>query len=192
MTDEIIEVATQARSEIDLLKAQADRMGIAYKGNISVTALKAKIAEQLAGAAQDEVEGRGAVEKTPTSAEGTVADTAYYDKALRLIRVIITPIETTKAANLESDVFTVSNMAVGTITRTIPFGREWHVEEILLNSIREKKFQQFTSRKNERGVQVTTARLAPAYNISVLEPLTAEELKALAEQQARTGSIQED
>ena len=31
------------KSELDILKAQADRMGISYKANISLTTLKAKI-----------------------------------------------------------------------------------------------------------------------------------------------------
>jgi len=183
MTDLIQEeTQVQERDELTLLKAQADRMGITYSKNISATTLKSKINEKLeAAAVEAEVDEEEADETT-----------RKYLEATKLIRIILTPIDATKASNLDCDVFSVSNDLVGTITRTIPFGREWHVEQILLNSIKEKKFQQFTNKKNAQGVQVTTARLVQAYAVSILDPLTPEELKELADQQARTGALAEE
>ena len=45
MSNETTQEATtvNGKSELDILKAQADRMGISYKANISLTTLKAKI-----------------------------------------------------------------------------------------------------------------------------------------------------
>lgn len=177
--------ATPERSELDLLKAQADRMGISYSANISVTTLKGKIQKQLAEADDEEV----VKEATVTEAE---AIQKAVNESMKLVRVIITPLDSVKAANMDTDVFTVSNGLVGTITRTIPFGREWHVEQILLNSLRERQFQQFTSKKNSKGILVTTSRLVPAYGIAELPPLTKEEIEGLAAMQARTGAIQDE
>ena len=111
---------------------------------------------------------------------------------MKLVRVIITPMESTKAANLESDMFCAGNSAVGTVKRTIPFGEEWHVEQILLNSIKEKKYQMFVTKKNAQGVTLTSAKLVPAYSISYLDPLTSEELDALADRQIRTRSLDDE
>lgn len=172
-------------TELDLLKAQADKMGITYSANISLTTLKAKIQAKLATTDDEAV----AAEVKTAETDNTVTK---YQEALKLERVIITCLDSVKASNLDCDVFTVSNNLVGTISRTIPFGREWHVEAILLNAIAEKKFQQFTSTKNAQGVMVTSARLVNAYAISKLPPLTEEELKELAAQQARTGALEQE
>lgn len=191
--------AAQAETPIAQLKKKADLLGIQYKGNISAKALAelvdAKLNEPVGGAA-DATESEGTPEVKATKAQTAKAETEQlqsdYEKAMKLIRVVITPREATKAANLESEIFCAGNSVVGTVKRTIPFGREWHVEQVLINSIKEKMYQQFTSKKNAAGIPITVSRLVPAYSIAVLEPLTKEELDALALQQMRTRSLDDD
>ena len=98
----------------------------------------------------------------------------------------------TKASNLESEVFTAGNSVVGTVKRLIQFGEPWHVEQILLNSLQEKKYQLFVSKKDARGVVHTKARSVKAYNIAILDPLTPEEMAELADRQIRTRALLDD
>ena len=174
------------------LKRQADRLGVAYKSNTSIATLQKTISEKLnepvGGEDSPEPE---ATEVNITKPKGKTADD-YYNEAMKLVRVIITPMESTKATNLESELFCAGNGVVGTVKRTIPFGEEWHVEQILLNSIKEKKYQMFMSKKNAQGAVITTAKLVPAYSISILDPLTQEELDKLAEMQIRTRSLEDE
>ena len=184
--------APDADVAIASLKKQADRLGVAYKSNTSIATLQKAISEKLnepvGGEDSPEPE---ATEVKITKPKGKTADD-YYNEAMKLVRVIITPMESTKATNLESELFCAGNGVVGTVKRTIPFGEEWHVEQILLNSIKEKKYQMFMSKKNAQGAVITTAKLAPAYSISILDPLTQEELDKLAEMQIRTRSLEDE
>ena len=173
------------------LKKQADRMGVVYKDNVSVATLQKAIQAKIE---ENEDVGKGTIDGVAVTAKQSEAEIleSAYDKAMKLHRVIITPLESSKATNLESEMFCAGNALVGTVKRTIPFGDPWHVEHILLNSIREKKYQQFTVRKNAKGIEVTSSRLVPAYAISELPPLTEEERNELAIFQQRTRSLEDD
>lgn len=184
-------VQTQEDVAIASLKRQADRLGIQYKSNTSVATLQKLIKEKMdEPTVEDEAVSPGLAVSTEDVERAERQ--AVIDKALKLVRVIITPMDSNKASSLESEMFCAGNSLVGTVKRTIPFGVEWHVEEILLNAIREKKYQMFTSKKNAKGAVETTAKLVPAYGITILDPLTADELKALADLQARTRSLEDE
>lgn len=182
MTDVQTNTPEVEDKELAYLRKQADTLGITYKSNTSLETLKAKVTEKLAEASEAESKAQAAESKAE----------AVYKEAMKLIRVIITPMDSNKAANMESDIFCAGNSAVGTVKRTIPFGVEWHVEQILLNAIKEKQYQAFSVIRNERGESVTKTRMIPAYNVTILEPLTEEELKALADQQLRSRSLEDE
>lgn len=172
------------------LKKKADLLGISYKSNTSVATLQSAIKAKLESPVGD-VQGEVTTQLAKGMTQGELITDAT-DKAMKLVRVIITPMEATKAAGLESEMFCAGNSVVGTVKRTIPFGVEWHVEKILLNTIKEKKFQMFSSKNNSKGVPITTSRLVPAYNIVELPALTDEELIKLAEHQLRTRSLEDE
>ena len=179
------EAATvNGKSELDILKAQADRMGISYKANISLTTLKAKI--QLVQ------EGESLEELKESSVSKEDQAEAVHKEAMKLVRVQITPLDTNKATNYDCDFFTAGNSVVGNVTRNIPFGRPWHVEQILVNAIKEKTYQQFSTKKNAQGADVVTKRNVPAYSVVELPALTAQELKDLADLQARTNALEDE
>lgn len=174
------------KSELDILKAQADRMGISYKANISLTTLKAKIKLVQDGESLEPEASR----VDNTTQEDKAAE--VYQEAMKLVRVQITPLDTNKATNYDCDFFTAGNSVVGNVTRNIPFGRPWHVEQILVNAIKEKTYQQFTTKKNAQGADVVTKRNVPAYSVVELPPLSAQELKELADLQARTNALEDE
>lgn len=173
------------------LKKQADRLGVTYKSNVSVATLQKAIQAKLNG---DTNEGEGDSEMDSKSKQQTEAEQleTLYNKAMKLVRVIITPMEATKAANLEREIFCAGNSKIGTVKRSVEFNEPWHVEQILLNAIREKKYQLFTTKKNARGIEITSAKLIPAYSINILPDLTDEELKELADHQIRTRSLDDE
>ena len=111
---------------------------------------------------------------------------------MKLIRVQITPLDTNKATNYDCDFFTAGNSVVGNVTRNIPFGRPWHVEQILVNAIKEKTYQQFSTKKNAQGADVVAKRNVPAYSVVELPALTTQELKDLADLQARTNALEDE
>ena len=68
------------KSELKILKAQADRMGISYKANISLTTLKAKI--QLV---QDGESLEAPLGEVSSTVQEDQAD-AVYKEAMKLVR----------------------------------------------------------------------------------------------------------
>lgn len=182
----------EAEQAIASLKKQADRLGVTYKSNTSIAtlqkAIKDKMDAPIGGEDSSPVESAQGASVQPTGQ----SIQAYQDEALKLVRVIITPMESTKASNLENELFCAGNSVIGTVKRVITFGEPWHVEQILLNSIKEKKYQMFVSKKNAQGATLTSAKLVPAYSIAYLDPLTEEEIDQLADRQIRTRSLDDE
>ena len=174
------------KTELDILKAQADRMGIPYKANISLTTLKAKIQLVQEGESLEEPNAKESSTSKEYQAE------AVHKEAMKLVRVQLTPLDTNKATNYDCDFFTAGNSVVGNVTRNIPFGRPWHVEQILVNAIKEKTYQQFSTKKNAQGADVVTKRNVPAYSVVELQALTEQELKDLADLQTRTNALEDE
>ena len=189
MTD--VQNTPELDQAIGSLKKQADLLGIQYKANVSMATLQKAIKDKLE--APTSVEASDAVQSTAGQAVVAKGKTAeqLHSEAMKLVRVIITPMDSLKASNMDSDVFCAGNSVVGTVKRVIPFGVEWHVEQILLNSIKERKFQMYTIKKHGNREE-TVARQVRAYSVTELDPLTQEEIDALADVQLRTRSLDDD
>lgn len=166
---------------LDELKAKATEYGIPFKGNIS----KAKLQEFITR-----------YESGDTNLNGLIDDNdgvdikALEDDALRLIRVIVTPNEVYKR-EFQSELIQAGNSVLGTISRAVPFGVEWHIEHILLQSLKERQMHIMVKRKNAEGNEYYESKLAPAYTIQELPPLTQEELEELARNQMARNSVTE-
>jgi hypothetical protein len=161
------------------LMARADKLGISYSNNIGVETLRNRINEKL-----DELDqaSEAAVLKEDSTLEARKA-------ATKLIRVNITSMENTKN-NMSGEIITVSNNVVGTIKRYIPYGEDWHVESIILDTLRDKMFQAFRTERNRDGSETRRGYSARAYGIQVLEPLTKQELADLKASQLARNSIE--
>lgn len=182
----------EADQAINSLKKQADLLGISYKSNTSIATIQKAIKEKL----EDPVGGEDSseAETTTTSLSKPKGKSAedYRNEALKLKRVMITCMDANKASNLERELFCAGNSTVGTVKRVVEFGVPWHVESIILNSIKEKMYQAFSVRKNARGIEITTSRLVQAYNIVELPALTEEEIDKLADRQIRTRALEDE
>jgi hypothetical protein len=110
-------------------------------------------------------------------------------EAQRLVRVRITCMNPNKK-DWDGEIFTVSNSVVGTLRKYVPFNAEdgWHIPSMMLDFLRDKQFvQHYVERKN--GQEINRHKLVKEFAIEVLEPLTEEELKELAQRQAMARSV---
>lgn len=164
------------KTELQLLKEKADSLGVEYKSNVSAKTLTKLIKEFEEQEEQDD----------------GLTDNERIKKALgeatKLVRVIITPMDSTKR-DYQGDVFSAGNSVVPTMTKYIPFGVEWHVPQIILNTIKEKVMNKFIAKKDERGREYREYQEAKAYSIQELPPLTKEELQELAKSQEMRQAI---
>ena len=183
---ELDEAAQLAAAELENLKVRAEKLGVKFHPSISADKLREKIK-----AAQAEGEGSVVEQPEVKSATSTVEESPAAKKlrlkreGLKLMRVRITCMNPTKK-EWEGEIFTVSNNAVGTVKRYVPYNAEdgWHVEQILLNQLRERQCQIFTTEKDSRGNKIRKGKLIREFAIEVLDPLTEEELHDLAQRQA--------
>lgn len=169
--------------ELDRLKAKAAIVGVTHSPNIGVDALRKKIQDKLEGVPKE-----GDKEEVISSKKETAQQTRkrLQKSQLALVRCRIYNLNPTKR-DLEGEIVTVGNKFLGTVRKFIPFGEStdggYHVPQILLTELRNRKFQDVRTKKDKGQIEVKT-RMVPEYNIEVLPQLTAEERKELGEVQA--------
>lgn len=162
--------ATKEKTEIELLKEQLDERGIEYKANASKATL-----EKLLNKADEKDEADDEDAKLQ----------ALKDEAMKLVHVIITPNDPIKQ-QMGQEYFACGNSALGTVARIIPFGENWLVEQMLLNTIKEKQVQLFITKRDSKGNEYKESKTVPAYQITELPLPTKAEIDELARvQEAR-------
>lgn len=161
---------TKEKTEIELLKEQLDERGIEYKANASKATL-----EKLLNKADEKDEADDENAKLQ----------ALKDEAMKLVHVIITPNDPIKQ-QMGQEYFACGNSALGTVARIIPFGENWLVEQMLLNTIKEKQVQLFITKRDNKGNEYKESKIVPAYQITELPLPTKAEIDELARvQEAR-------
>lgn len=164
---------TQTKAtELEQLKAQADELGLVYPNRVTTKALKKLIAEALL---------------KDTDADNSEEIQAVEDDALKLVNVIIMPTDSSKT-NIGHETFMVGNSVLGVISRIVPFGKPWLIENILYKHIASRERQIFIEHEDPKiqGKTDVESRLVPAYSVQVLPLPTKEEIEDLAKlQQAR-------
>lgn len=108
--------------------------------------------------------------------------------ASELIRINVTCMNPNKK-EWEGEIIGAGNNTVGSLTKFIPFGKDWHVPRIIYNVIRDRMCQVFVTNTDSKGNKVRQGKLIKEFAIDVLDPLTSEELHDLAERQAISRSI---
>lgn len=114
-------------------------------------------------------------------------------RGLRLHRVRITNLDPNDA-QLSGAIITAMNKYTGKVSRFIPYGDEnesgTHVEQILLNHLKQQKFALRKEIKGGAfGVKKYTTKMINKFSIEELPLLTKEELKNLADQQRASHAI---
>ena len=111
-------------------------------------------------------------------------------RASAMKRVIVTCMNPIKG-DYRGEIFKARNHFSGAVTRFIGYsGEPQHVEQILLNVLKEKVFQTFVTKEDTRGNKYRAGVQRPEYTIVYLDNLTKKEVTELVEAQALNGSIQ--
>lgn len=191
--------------ELTLLKGKADRIGLQYHPSIGKDALREKIKNheaQLEAAAAAKAAGQTSVNVSvrQETAEDRAA-AAREAKATRLrqqrreqmklIRCRITNLNPAKR-DLPGEVFTVANGVLGAVSKYVPYGeagQSYHLPQIMVTSLRDRKFVQLRRTPGKYGIPTVEKKLVPEFSIEELTPLTKQELEDLAVVQAAGHNI---
>ena len=191
-------------SELDVLKQRADKMGLTYHPSIKALKLRAKIEAKLNGTVEP-VKEEPAPVAAKTIAEAGVDPRVGQDypeltaterkqamrrDAARLVRVVVNNNNPNKR-DWEGEVYTVSNSVVGTHRKFVPFNNDagWHVPNIIYKMMLEKECQIFVNGVDNQGRKTKVAKIIKELAVTLLDPLTDEEIDELAVVQARTRSV---
>lgn len=96
---------------------------------------------------------------------------------MKLVRVRITPMAPFEK-QLAGTIMDVGNTIVGNVKRYIPFNVDWHIEQIILNALQDKKYRakrEYTDPQTRRKVYEN--QFHKSFGIEVLPALTEEELE---------------
>lgn len=181
--DQVQDIDTQdveiQEDELTVLKRQADIMGVRYHPSIGVEALRTKLEEARA---KTEIEDR-AKNAAVNQLKSAEAEKLKRIRAAReLVRVRITCMNPLKK-EYEGEFFSVGNSEIPTITKYVLFERDYHVPRIMLNMIRNKKYQMFVEERTPGGGKIKRGKLVREYAVEELPPLTAAELQELKQRQ---------
>jgi len=192
--NEVATGASTSPTELDLLKEDADALGMTYHPSIGIKKLKVNIQEFIKKRASKTAIVEEPVVAAPPSKpipeDPAKARLRIVKEATRLRRVRVTCMNPNKK-EWEGEVFTASNSIIPTQKKYVPFNAEdgWHVPQIILNVMRERKCQVFKTTKGPRGEKIRKGSLVPEFAIDILDPLTQEEMEELATQQAMANNL---
>lgn len=162
-------------SELELLKTQADIIQLKYKANVTAKTLRKQIMTALSE--DDDSEGMSKKEHDELVSENT-----------KLVRCIIMPVAP-HMRDYQGQIFSSGNAVLGVISKYVLFNTEFHVPNILLKQIQSQEMQFFVKR-TANGEEFRESKMRKAYNVEILEPLTADELKELARSQENRNAIE--
>ena len=191
-------------NELDLLKSRAKLIGLTFSNNISVETLREKIRAHLEErnapvsvtpvAAEQQVNAL-APEATATAHTPTLREVMVRDQ-MKLVRLRITNLDP-KKKDLPGEVITVANEYLGTVRKFVPFGEVtdngYHVPYCIYTELESRRFLNIRVIKNPRtGTNRVESALVREFALDILPPLTAEELKQLANAQLASGSTKQE
>ena len=190
-------------TKLDLMKEHASRLNITFHPNIKEEKLQIKIDEFLASAetlptvdtADEEAKAKklndDKLAKIDLTEKGVLTETLKENQirrrreAQRLVRVRIACMNPNKK-DWTGEILTVSNNLVGSLKKYIPFNNDegWHIPYMMFLHLKERECQIFIKEKARNGMMIAKGKLIKEFNVELMEPLTSEELKALATRQA--------
>ena len=176
------------QDELATLKARADQLGISYHPSIGVDKLRAKVAAAMSdepGTPDDESdEPKTPEQAAPVESEGQRLR-RLKQEANELVRIRLTCMNPAKK-EWDGEIISVGNSLVGTLKKFVPFNADegWHVPRIMLEMLQARQCQVFVSGKSKNGVTTRQSKLIREFAIEILPPLTAQEIKDLAQRQA--------
>lgn len=189
------------------IRAQADMLGVTYHHRAGVEKIQQLIDDHLTAqnndvipepAAEASVRSEPVVKGYPDKIV-PMTEAEYKKDAQRtakamvgaLLRVRITCLDPNKK-NWPGEIVSVGSSKLGTFKRYVPFDTEepWHIPKIIYDVLNERMCSVPIKKKDSRGHKTTAYKQIKAYSITIEEPMTKEEIKELARQQALAGGLE--
>jgi len=188
-------VTTEAASTLEALKEKARLLDITFHPSIGVEKLRAKVDAKL-GQVMPTV---AAIQQQPDVIEHKQLTEAQLERkrlndarkdAARLMRIVVSCMNPAKTA-WEGEIFVAGSTLLGTHKKFIPFNNDegWHVPKIIVTMLEERQCQVFYDGKDTKGRKIKMSKLIPEFNIQYLDPLTVDQIDALAKKQAMANNL---
>ena len=184
-----VEETEVVTDELTVLKARADKLGISYHPSIKLEKLRAKVKEFLADDVEVDAEDEAPVAATKEKETANQLRVRKRKEANALVRVRVACMNPNKK-EWDGEIITTGNSAVGTIKKYVPFNAEdgYHVPRMIYEQLLQRQCQVFYTHKDSKGNKSRKGKLIKEFSIELLPPLTAGELKDLAQRQAMAKS----
>ena len=186
--------------ELELLKQRAKMMGISFKNNIGVQALKKKMeAHKEEPVADDEADDVVDVTEDDEAqlVEGLspakLAAISKQARSLKMRRLVRIRLSSNNPAHQKHQGYlaNVGNRELGQFKKFIPFDTEWHIPYFVFQNLQnERFFQAFVEKRSpSTGRKSKKSVIRKEFVVEELNPLTDTQLKALAATQQASLSI---
>jgi hypothetical protein len=176
---------TKELSLIDNLKLQADKLGIKYSPNIGQSKLQDRIKEAII-----------AKVSKPAVLDASLPETYEQRRARKrkeateLVRIKVTCFDPTMKKRAGTYIM-ASNNLVGTIRKFIQFNKPWFMPRMLVNTMKESKYQGWVEGKTEYGITRMISSMENRYNVVLMPQITPKELDAIKKRQTVTNSLED-
>lgn len=185
-------------TELEMLKARADQMGIRYANKIGVDALKKKVNAALKDETDEDDEDdedEDMAEKPARKVKAKSKQEIYAEThqrlqrdEMKLVRVRINCVNPAKA-DIHGEIICIANKYLGIVKKFVPFGdateEGYHLPHCLYTEMKSRKYLSLRSYKDRKTQQtVVEQKWLPEFSIEVLDPLSEKELAELARMQA--------
>jgi hypothetical protein len=189
-------------TELQIIRKQADDLGLKYHHRAGVKKIQALIEATLAAQNENEQTVVDAKNEPSVNKQRPVMDREFCKpmtetevknwldanrrrKAQKLVRCIITNLNPEKK-DWPGQIISVGSRKLGTFKHFVPFntGEPWHLPQIVVDVLMDKQCTVFHTKKLQDGTEKVEGRLIKEYNIQVLPNLTPDELSDLARTQA--------
>jgi len=182
MTDEQNNDAAElAAEELDSLKERAKQLGVDFHPSIGYEKLSVKVKDFLVAKEAEKPEEPAPVVAAPLTGNARLVRMKRDMSAL--VRIRVTCMNANKR-EWEGEFFSVGNRVVGQIQKYVPYDHIFHVPQMILTMIQERKCQVFYTVTDHRGNKSRKGKLIKEFGIEILPQLTTNELKELAQRQA--------
>lgn len=180
------------QSEREALEQRAKVLNINFHSSISTEKLRERVNSVLQGNSSAET-SEGTAPTMPKGESPEARRSRKRAEASKLIRVRIHCNDPAKK-EWPGEYITVGNSYVGTFRKYVPYNLDepFHLPQILINALREKRVQVFSTKKGKHGIPTRESKSIPAYTLEIMPALSQEELTELARSQVARNALSDN
>lgn len=206
--NEVQDDGAKMPTSFELLKQKADKLGVSYSPNIGEKTLLVRVRAATDPKPQVDSEQVEEEEELPTKvkagAKEPLKPMSFYKaeeddnaknqrlrkEANKLVRINASCMNPNKKS-MTGEYFSISNAAIGTIKKFVQFNTAdgFHVPKVIADHLASRKCQIFIPGVNKKGKKIMMSKMINEFSVTIMAPLTSNELTELAARQALAGSI---